>query len=280
MSDRKINITVKRNRKLIVHTEETTPDYDIPLPYNSTFESKYMKTREINPYIKFGRSGIIPFLRFNGEPIILLTVYKGLDRGVPVLNISDFGGRTEKGEDFLTTACWEAAEESLGLVNFIDRNNSILQESQSSYNIDLSVIVTAVPTKYNGDINELVYNYSSIKKEINGELEDNYSLPDRIINNRTIIFQEREIEKLELVNTSEDIAGKARGGSFNSNETRHIVYVTLKDIKKILKNRRCPLPYNLSCVVKDYYYYPAIYFAVANHLSNLIPYIESYNFSS
>lgn len=282
MADKKIRITVKRNRQFFSHEDEMPPrkvsEYSIPLPYNSTSESKLIKSSEINPALIFGRSGIIPFLVTDEGPVILLTIYKGLDRGRRVLNMSDFGGRREKGENFLTTACWEAAEESLGLVNFINCNNSILKESYSSYSEDLSVIVTAVPTKYNGDISGLVCDYSSIKKEFNGELEDDFSLPLHINNDRSIIFHERDVERLELVNTGKDKVYKPRCGIFNSNETRHIVYIKLEDIKKMLTGFKCPVPYVLSCLV-DYYYYPKIYFAIAKHLENLIPYMEEYSLS-
>jgi len=281
MADKKIRITVKRDRQFFSHREEAmlfeVPEYCIPLPYESTSDSKCVKSSDINPGLIFGRSGIIPFLVTDEGPVILLTVYKGLDRGKKVLNMSDFGGRTEKGEDFLTTACWEAAEESLGLVNFIDRNNSILKESQSSYNEDLSVIVTAVPTKYDGDINDLVSDYSILKKDFNGELEDDDFLPPFVGHNRSIVFHDKDVERLELVNKAEDTLHKTRYGTFNTNETRYLVYVKLKDVKRILSGVKCPLPCDLSSIVQEYHYYPKIYYAVSKHLTNLIPYIEEYS---
>lgn len=283
MSETPITVTIKRDPKRII--KDIVPDnsivihqnYTIPLPYDSDFKSISIPSKEVNPNLIFGRSGLLPFLMTDKGPVILFTIYKGYDRGIPVLEMSDFGGRTERGEDFITTACWEAAEESLGLVNFIDRDNSIKKESLSSYNEDFSVIVTAVPTMYNGNINELVGNYSSIKEELNGELETRDEMPSEVRHNRKIIFEEREITKLELLNNCEEKSGKTRGGSFNTNETRHIVYVTLENVKEMISGKRCPIPPDLySSLNKSYYYYPKIYFGIANHVTNLIPYIENY----
>lgn len=280
-----IRLTIKRDPKRGIKKIETTTnevvnfqEYTIPLPYDSDFKSRSMPSRDINPNLIFGRSGLLPFLMTDEGPVILFTIYKGYDRGVPVLEMSDFGGRTEKGEDFITAACWEASEESLGLVNFINRNNSILLESKSSYNEDFSVIVTAVPTKYNGDINDFVRDYSIVKEELNGKLEAHNEMPNKVRLSRKVIFEEREINKLELLNNSEeDTLGKIRTGIFNSNETRHIAYVGLENVKKMLKGEKCPIPADLySSLGKNYYYYPKIYFGIANHVTNLIPYIENY----
>lgn len=283
MIERKNKIVVKRDINKVAKTQPLElfpifcPTYTIPLPYDSNFESQCMKSSNVNPYLIFGRSGMIPFLMTDEGPIILLTVYKGIDRGVPVLELSDFGGRVEKKENFLTTACWEAAEESLGLINFINRNNSIHKESYSSYNQDCSVIVTAVPVKYNGNILDFISNYSSIKEDINGSLEDIYTLPKKVINNRSILFQDRQIEKLELINKAKDIPTKDRSGVFNSNETRHIVYITLENVKKLLNGEKSPIPYKLYSALGNIYdYYPNIYFVIANHLTNLLPYMENY----
>ena len=283
MSETPITIKVKRDPKRIIKHIVTDnsivihQNYTIPLPYDSDFKSVSIPSKDINPNLIFGRSGLLPFLMTNKGLVILFTIYKGYDRGIPVLEMSDFGGRTELGEDFITTACWEAAEESLGLVNFIDKNNSITKESLSSYNEDFSVIVTAVPTKYDGDINNLVEDYSSVKEEINGELEKRDEMPSEVRHNRKIIFMEREMKKIELLNNCEEKSGKTRGGSFNTNETRHIVYVTLENVKEMLSGKRCPIPPDLySSLNKSYYYYPKIYFGISNHVANLIPYIENY----
>ena len=283
MSENPIAVTIKRDPKRVIKNIVSDnnivihQNYTIPLPYDSNFKSIYIPSKEVNPNLIFGRSGLLPFLMTDKGPVILFTIYKGYDRGVPVLEMSDFGGRTEKGENFIATACWEAAEESLGLVNFIDKNSSITKESLSSYNEDFSVIVTAVPTMYNGDINDFVEDYSSVKEELNGELEMCDEMPSEVRHDRKIIFKERVITRLELLNNCEEKEGKTRGGSFNSNETRHIVYVTLENLKRMLSGKRCPIPPDLyQSLNKSYYYYPKIYFAIANHVANLIPYIENY----
>ena len=283
MSENPIAVTIKRDPKRVIknivpdNSIITHQNYTIPLPYDSDFKSIYIHSKEVNTNLIFGRSGLLPFLMTDKGPVILFTIYKGYDRGIPVLEMSDFGGRTEKGEDFITTACWEAAEESLGLVNFINRNNSIKKESLSSYNEDFSVIVTAVPTMYNDNINELIKNYSSVKEELNGELEKRDEMPSEIRHDRKIIFMEREMKKIELLNKCEEKEGRTRGGSFNTNETRHIVYITLENVKEMLSGKRCPIPPDLySSLNKSYYYYPKIYFGIANHVANLIPYIENY----
>lgn len=96
---------------------------------------------------KFGRAGVIPFVRSSEE--FYTSLYKGKDKttGAYVTELSDFGGRVKNfnGENFIQGACRELYEESFGQFDFRSDLASVIRSGYASWSNDNSMIVIFLP---------------------------------------------------------------------------------------------------------------------------------------
>lgn len=252
----------------------------IPIPYASVSSITQAQCSLINPNKTFRRAGLIPFTQSKKGPIIFLTLYKGWDRGNPVIELSDFGGKVEKGENFVRAACFETLEESLGLFDFLGNEDIIRQKAFASYTDDCSVITMVTPIDLKCDPIEVTLTQAKLKLDINGPLEEEDVFPHKNYFNRSLLEEVPKLAKLsnkieERKFISSDM--EQRTSSFNANETTNIVYLTLEEAKTLLRKESCAMSTELySATGNRYVHFPSLYFVVAKHLPYLIAYIEEY----
>jgi hypothetical protein len=289
MSNRRPRLNISRdpNKCAIIYSlvdgdfVTSSKESKIPQPYASTSSVIQCLCSSIDPSKIFRRAGIIPFTMTSKGPIIFLTLFNGKDRGTPVIELSDFGGTVEKDENFVRTACHETAEESLGLFNFTGKENIIRQNSFVSYTEDCSVIIMATPITISCKPIDISLIYTKLKEKINGPLEVEGTLPRKNFVSREIMtFSPKICQLIEWSEVKQSLLpsdDNERDILFNANETANIVYITLEDIKIMLKGEPCPMPKDLYSVTGSRYTnYPPLYFVVAKHLVHLVKNIEDY----
>jgi hypothetical protein len=318
------------------------PTY-IPLPYAAGKNIIQSSCSTVDQLTPFGRAGLLPFARRGDQVIVFFNLFRGTDRGVKVMELSDLGGRVEDGENFVRGACQEAYEETLGIFNFLGQESNLRKLSQVSYNEDRSVITMAVPITLDVDPLDLVTLYSQVKKDINGPpltldllppknlqprhiLNRHYGLstpklgfaaqPTRVKDIRhpskkrsprkglsDYLLEEpsprRELpslrrdlspltseeekspreEEKKVSSIGEEVDGDKieRKSKFNANETADLVFLTVNEIKTLLAGKECPMSDEMDTATRHTYVkFPPLYFAIAKHLSALLPFMETY----
>lgn len=254
---------------------------NIPIPYASVSGITQMPCSLINPNKVFRRAGLIPFTSTKNGPIIFLTLYKGWDRGNPVIELSDFGGKVEKEENFVRALCFETLEESLGLFDFLGNEDIIRNNAFASFTDDCSVITMVTPISLKCEPLEVTVIQAALKLDINGPLEEPHVYPHKKYFDRSLLEKSPKLAKLigktkgERKLLSSDM--ESRTSTFNANETTNIVYLTLAEAKTLLRQETCPMSTELYIATGSRYTnFPPLYFVVAKHLLYLIAYIEEY----
>lgn len=265
----------KKINEILKATSSSFTD-PIPLPYASISELVSMPCNAVPINSFYARSGIIPFTRFNNEIYLFFALFKGYDRGEKVIELSDFGGRSKDKENFITAACYETFEESLGIFNFLNHESLIHANSYLSAMKDRSVAVIATPIRLKVAPTELSVRYSEIRLSLNAR----FSASSSVSQNLECVSQDCNI--VSLMGSSEEkeslsFPGEKRKLSadrhvFNSNEIAHIVPISLSNVILLLEGKTLLPP------ILDLPIHPPIYPIVARHLSNLIPYISQYRF--
>ncbi len=85
----------------------------VNFPYDSYYKSYRSKIEKIPNKLKFLRSGVIPYTRIDGLRYFCM----GIDFTYGTL--TDFGGGIKKNENFILASLRELYEESLGIFNFL-----------------------------------------------------------------------------------------------------------------------------------------------------------------
>jgi hypothetical protein len=108
----------------------------INFPYDSYYKSYKSKIKKIPKNIKFLRSGVIPFTYIDDVKHYCM----GYDFNYGTL--TDFGGGVKKGENFLIAGCRELYEESLGIFNFLNKQDieRIKEHSYAIYDQKMCII--------------------------------------------------------------------------------------------------------------------------------------------
>lgn len=258
---------------------------ELILPYESKADLQIMPTKNVQRCRAFGRSGFIPFAKHNDDIIMFFVLFRGEDREFIVCELSDFGGRTENQENFVRSACYETLEESLGIFNFLGQECAIRELGMSCFSEDMAVITTAVPVELNIHPVEVCTSYNRLKKMFNDKPKNATDVPKKNFQCRKILEENNKIfdqplTRLPLTkDRSSFVCGddKVRHNYFNCNETSHVVYMTLSDVKSLLCKEAVFMPEQLFRLTGGYYtHYPPFYFAIASKLRRLLPFIESY----
>jgi hypothetical protein len=121
-------------------------------PYSNLYFSCKSQTNAIPECRKFKRAGIIPYTIIEDKKYFCL----GVDSKYGTL--TDFGGGIKKDEHFITGACRELEEESLGIFNFTSKEDieNVSKYSKTIY--DATTAILFLHVKVN-DLNSIVQEF-------------------------------------------------------------------------------------------------------------------------
>ena len=238
-----------------------------PFPSSSKAQSHLIKCSKIGPRIYFRRSGIIPYTFYNNEFVFFFNVFVGndMDTGNTVLELSDFGGKVEKNETFITGAINETFEESLGLFNFLGQENEIASITQAIYSEDRSIIILLVPIIISQSPDELIEIFSNRRNNIadidrnNVRSFLNINIPKKprldIEGTETIIdwmFGRKSIERKSI---------------YNIKETKDILYISGENLLKLIDGELIKISRKITKHVRGTYtVYPFLYYIISDRL--------------
>lgn len=240
-------------------------DVQPPLIYKSTASTFEVPTSKIEYDIHFRRAGIIPYTYYNGETIFFFDVFSGSDRTKIIKGeLADFGGKVEDDENFIQAACRETLEESLGIFNFLGKDNEIASISQAVFTYDRAYIILLVPIIIYTTPYEIVELYNQRRKEVENV---DFKQIKRFLNN----IKNFELPELDIDNVEIDYKWNPKPEKqkwykqFNYMESKYILPVSIQNLDKLLNNEKTMTPEELHEIMN---YYPSLYFAISDRLNN------------
>ncbi len=228
-----------------------------PLIYSSTAPTHEISTLKINPYTFFRRAGIIPYTYYEGEIIFFFNIFSGSDRDKKIdQELSDFGGKVEKGENFIQGACNEALEESLGIFNFVNKTNEIASISTALFTTDRSYIILLVPIIIHSNPQDLI----DLFQERMEKVQDLNTVDMRkfLTNIKGFKLPELDIGTTPVEDWYPEKAKIKREMKFNPDESQALIFVNGTDLSSLIDGK--------DVEIADDIYYPQLYFAIRDRL--------------
>jgi len=188
-------------------------------------------------------------------------IFSGTDRSKKITaELSDFGGRVEADENFIQGACHELLEESLGIFNFLNKDNEIASISNALFTTDRAYIIMLVPIILHCSPDEISKLFQRRRQEI--ETLDPSKLRHFIskIDNFKAPTLDITVNIDTTWNKDKNGIKSKRKFDFNYLESHNIVYINKDNLIKLLHD-------DISFLHEEKNKYPELYFAIKDRFN-------------
>ena len=229
----------------------------IPPIRSSTAKSNIAHCSRIPDY-QFKRAGIIPYTTFEGELIFFFNIFSGDEDGKDIeAELSDFGGRVER-ESFLPAATNELFEESLGLFDFVGKEQQVSTVSHAVYVEDRTLIILFTPVELKCRPSELVSQFQRLKNLTDRKRVTKVDLRNMGRSMKpTLNMQVQRVLRTDVENTP------LRKKKFNPEESTALIYIPRNKLLELIEGETVALPDDLDI---PYDSYPQIYPIISRRL--------------
>jgi hypothetical protein len=206
----------------------------------------------------FRRSGLVFYSRGENDLEFYFNIFAGTDMGKTITaEISDFAGRVNPKESFIRGATMEALEESLGVFNFVGKEDTIAKVSHAVYSEDRSTVMIFCPIVI-PSTNK--YSIPTIFGFMKDKIESSGVFTHKELELKINGFERPTIDSGKIRHRLQKLPKASRKNTFNPDESIAIVHMNSRELISLIDDQEVEMSQKLADETGlDFEHFPILY---------------------